>query len=202
MGRGWRLGSKMGLGRCSEKKRRAGPNVYDYREFYGLARFDHPSPAPLSVLHDHFPGLLSHTYDHPVLVPSTRGESIPSLHNRVAYTIARIIEDLDRDPRTPRSVLVCTHAAVMIALGRVLTGRMPEEEGEEDFRCGTCAFTRFERRRKHRQSQQEELKRWDGSKPEEIPEVDWRVGRGVAGGWDCTVNGDCSFLSGGEERTW
>jgi transcription factor C subunit 7 len=25
---------------------------------------------------------------------------------------------------------------------------------------------------------------------------------GVGGGWECTVNGDCSFLSGGEERGW
>jgi len=31
---------------------------------------------------------------------------------------------------------------------------------------------------------------------------DWAGGRGVRGGWDCEVNCDCSFLSGGEERGW
>lgn len=29
----------------------------------------------------------------------------------------------------------------------------------------------------------------------------WRGG-GLADGWVCAANGDCSFLSRGEERTW
>jgi hypothetical protein len=29
----------------------------------------------------------------------------------------------------------------------------------------------------------------------------WR-GRGVAGGWDCVLDSDCSFLSQGPERGW
>jgi len=36
----------------------------------------------------------------------------------------------------------------------------------------------------------------------DIPRVEGRGGRGVGGGWDLTVSGDCSFLSGGEERGW
>ena len=34
-----------------------------------------------------------------------------------------------------------------------------------------------------------------------IPNTNWR-GNGVVGGWDLIKNGDCSFLSGGEERNW
>lgn len=34
-----------------------------------------------------------------------------------------------------------------------------------------------------------------------IPNTNWR-GHGLFGGWDHVVNGDCSFLSGGEERNW
>lgn len=34
-----------------------------------------------------------------------------------------------------------------------------------------------------------------------IPNTNWR-GNGVVGGWDLIKNGDCSFLSGGEERHW
>ncbi|KAK7525865.1 histidine phosphatase superfamily [Phyllosticta citriasiana] len=167
-------------------------------EFYGLARFDHPSPAPLAVLSTHFPTLLDEDYN-PLLVPSTNGESIPDLHDRIAYTLHRIIEELDADPRGPRTLLICTHAASMIAIGRTLTGRMPPDEGEEDFKCFTCALSRFDRRGT---AGQIDVERWDVSKPHDIPRVPWRDGRGVGGGWDCTVNGDCSFLSGGEERGW
>lgn len=35
-----------------------------------------------------------------------------------------------------------------------------------------------------------------------MPAVDWRGGKGVGGGWVQKVNGDCSFLSKGEERNW
>jgi hypothetical protein len=35
-----------------------------------------------------------------------------------------------------------------------------------------------------------------------IPDTNWRRGNGVAGGWDQLQNGDCSFLTNGEERNW
>src|SRR5215469_14927494 len=108
------------------------------RDFYGLARFDHPSPAPLSVLRTHFPNQLDESYK-PVLIPSTNGESIPTLHDRIAYTIHKIIAELDTDPTMPKTVLLSTHAAPMIAIGRTLTGIMPEDPSEEDFKCFTCS---------------------------------------------------------------
>lgn len=92
----------------------------------------------------------------------------------------------------------------MIAIGRALTGRMPEDEGEEDFNCFTCAFSKFVRRpqSKYTGSGQGLAQGWSAEKPDAVPDLGWRGGKGVGGGWDCEVNGDCSFLSGGEERGW
>lgn len=176
----------------------------DDSEFYGLARFDHPSPAALSVLDPLFPQLLSSAYTEPVCVPSKNGESIPQLHDRVAYALHRTIETLDQDPTEPKALLICTHAATMIAIGRALTGLMPEDEGQEDFRCGTCALSVFKRRRGRdgERGSDAGIATWSSAAPEKIPDVRWRDGRGVAGGWDCEVNGDCSFLDNGEERSW
>ncbi|KAK4545219.1 hypothetical protein LTR36_003398 [Oleoguttula mirabilis] len=177
-------------------------------EFYGLARFDHPSPASIEVLNTHFPHL--HAEKDPTIVPSTKGESISQLHDRLAYCLHHLIERADADPEGPKSLLICTHAASMIAIGRALTGRMPEDEGEDDFNCFTCSFSKFARRQMPASSPEQEgtegvAKRpakWSPQKADDVPDINWRDGNGVAGGWDCVVNGDCSFLEGGEERGW
>ncbi|KAI5357800.1 Putative histidine phosphatase superfamily, clade-1 [Septoria linicola] len=170
-------------------------------EFYGQARFDHPSPATIDVLNDHFPNLI----EAPVsIIPSKNGESIPQLHNRLAYALTSIIARADSDPSGPKTLLICTHAASMIAIGRALTGRMPEDEGEEDFNCFTCSFSKFVRKpmSKFTMRATGAAEGWDPEKADEVPDVGWKNGKGVGGGWDCEVNGDCSFLTGGEERGW
>ncbi|KAF2148319.1 phosphoglycerate mutase-like protein [Myriangium duriaei CBS 260.36] len=164
-------------------------------EFYGLARFDHPSPATLSVLLPHFPDQLDATPAPPTIVPSKNGESPTTLHDRVAYAIDRIIARADAEGK--EALLLCTHAAVMICLGRALTGDMPEDIGEADFGCATCAFTRFERVGQG----DDRGERWSAERPEDVPDLEWR-GKGVQGGWKCVVNGDCGFLKNGEERGW
>lgn len=169
-------------------------------EFYGLARFDHPSPAPLDTLHTHFEDL-DGAYQL-VIRPSVNGESVECLHDRIAYALHHVIKKLDSDPDGPRALLICTHAASMIAIGRVLTGRMPEDHGEEDFKCFTCSLSRFERKQKKADAEEEpEPPTWDSQSPDDVPDVRWR-GKGVQGGWECKINGDCSFLENGEERGW
>ncbi|KAI5195374.1 hypothetical protein AUEXF2481DRAFT_71385 [Aureobasidium subglaciale EXF-2481] len=168
-------------------------------EFYGLARFDHPSPATLDVLHKHFPGGLAEAYV-PVIRPSVNGESLTSLHDRIAYALYHVIQKLDQDPAGPKTLLICTHAASMICIGRALTGRMPEDPSEEDFKCFTCSLSKFTRRNIP-EAPTEKQHIWTLDEPEKIPFVDWR-GKGIKGGWECEVNGDCSFLEKGEERGW
>jgi transcription factor C subunit 7 len=171
-------------------------------EFYGLARFDHPSPAPFPVLQTHFDHLVE---SEPTIVPSTKGESIAQLHDRIAYALSHLIVRADDDLSEPKTMLICTHAAGMIAIGRALTGKMPEDETEDDFNCFTCSFSKFVRRpvSKYTGTAHSRLAdaKWDPETPEKVPDVEWR-GFGVGGGWDCEINGDCSFLEGGEERGW
>lgn len=164
-------------------------------EWFGLARFSHPSPAPLSLLCTLFPSCLDTAYA-PVIVPSPQGESIAALHDRVAYALHRIIEACDRDG--VKAIVVCTHAATLLAAARALTGRMPEDVGQDDFGSFTCGLSEFRRRKDQTVPA---VQAWEGV-GRDIPAVPWRGGSGVAGGWDCTVDSDCSFLSGGEERGW
>ncbi|KAK4556761.1 C6 zinc cluster transcription factor-like protein [Recurvomyces mirabilis] len=172
-------------------------------EFYGLARFDHPSPATLKVLNTHFPNLQA--TENPIIVPSTKGESIPQLHDRIAYCLHHLIATIDAIPNGPKALLICTHAASMIAIGRALTGRMPDDECEEDFKCFTCSFSQFARKqggvKDDRFSKPEEVEKWDPNNADEVPDIGWR-NTGVQGGWNIEVNGDCSFLENGEERGW
>ena len=175
-------------------------------EFYGLARFDHPSPATLDVLVEHFPKHLNKDYADVTIRPSVNGESLETLHDRIAYSLHHVIERLDKDPKAPKTLLICTHAASMICIGRSLTGHMPEDMGEEDFNCFTCSFSKFNRRSKPTTSgsgakESQKIQAWDPSRPEDVPDVEWK-GNGVQGGWDCEINGDCSFLSQGAERGW
>lgn len=136
----------------------------------------------------------SNTYK-PTIIPSVNGESIDDLHDRTAYALHRIIEQCDRDGI--EAILLCTHAATLYAIGRALVGRMPESIEEEDFRPFTCGLSTFVRRTNSPPDL--DVKQWAGPESE-IPRVPWRDGKGVQGGWDCTVSGNCDFLKGGEER--
>lgn len=163
-------------------------------EWYGTARFDHPSPADPPLLKK----LFGESYDEfykPNIKPSVNGESVGDLHDRTAYALHKIIEQSDREG--VKAIVICTHAATLIAIGRALTGRMPEDIAEEDFRPFTCGVSTFVRKGRSTA----DIKAWEGPE-KEIPRLDWRDGTGVGGGWELTVSGDCSFLSGGEERGW
>ncbi|KAI1089700.1 phosphoglycerate mutase-like protein [Rostrohypoxylon terebratum] len=106
-------------------------------EWYGLAHFDHPSSAPLNELHTFFPELDLSYVSGPA--PSRHGESLPQLHDRVAKAIDLIIKRSDQEGH--KAVILSTHAAVVVALGRVLTGRM-----DTDFGAFTCGLSKFKRR--------------------------------------------------------
>ena len=117
--------------------------------------------------------------------------------------MSRLIERADKDPKGPKAILLCTHAAAIIALGRVLTGHMPDDIGEEDFQCYTCGLSKYVRRSGDQQTKDiKETAKWSPQQPDVIPDLRWQNGNGVRGGWDCELNSDCSFLENGEERGW
>ncbi|PSR94270.1 histidine phosphatase superfamily [Coniella lustricola] len=166
-------------------------------EWYGAAPFDHPISAGPNRLKELFPAY--DTSYQPAVVPSRKGETIAQLHDRVALTLDAIIRRCDESG--VRAVLLCSHAATIIAIGRVLTGQMPADVETEDFPAFTCGLSTF--RRRH--SDQAAATNAAGALGVDIgrPKVlDWKDGKGVGGGWICEVNNDCSFLAGGEERGW
>ncbi|KAG0126445.1 histidine phosphatase superfamily [Tuber indicum] len=164
-------------------------------EWYGVARFEHPSPASPELLHTFFPRVsLSYV---PTIIPSTSGETIAQLHDRTAYALARIIADIDRgwaeEGKGHKAIIICSHAAPNIAVGRALTG-----DEEFDVKTGTCSLSTYRRRKVP--TNPTIIPPPSDAFP--IPDIAWRGGNGVGGGWDSVLNGDCAFLANGEERNW
>jgi transcription factor C subunit 7 len=89
-------------------------------EWYGMHRTGDPVPDSPEILKSFFP--MYSQKDRPIWVPGSKGESIRELHDRAAYTLAGIIQTLDKDPTEPKSILICTHAATFMAFSRALTG--------------------------------------------------------------------------------
>ncbi|KAL0931814.1 phosphoglycerate mutase [Colletotrichum truncatum] len=158
-------------------------------EWYGAAPFEHPTPASPEVLKPMFRHY-DETYQSRVF-PARNGETIDQLHDRLAAAVQAIIEQCDAQGK--RAVVLCSHAASIIALGRVLTGVMPETIDAEDFRAFTCGLSVYRRK---------SPSAWERASGTDADSNSWRNGRGVGGGWACELNSDCSFLSGGEERGW
>jgi transcription factor C subunit 7 len=136
-----------------------------------------------------------------VIRPNRHGESVEDLHERVAYALHRTIERADRAGY--KSILICMHAAVMLAIGRCLTGRMPDDFTEEDFHCYTASMSTYQRRKPYKDSTDiGAVGTWLPKRQGAIPPVPWRDNGGVMGGWECLKDADCSYLTNGEERGW
>ncbi|KAI5286354.1 hypothetical protein KEM54_006855 [Ascosphaera aggregata] len=184
-------------------------------EWFGASEFfKHPSPASNNELQRIFPTILSFTgnngADRPSEVfPSSSGETISQLHDRVAIALKSIIDEVDAEITTfeaaqpeergkSRSILICSHAAPIIAMCRALTGNMPSDTSIEDFVPYVACLFEFRRRQGKQHCEDAETSRVVSGR--KVP--DWRNGKGVGGGWDCISNADCSFLSRGAERGW
>lgn len=162
-------------------------------EWFGRAWFEQPTPASPEQLRGYFPWI--DTEYCSLLAPDRYGERIETLHDRVAQALSRIIKDVDAEFEAQGrgsemvTLLICGHAAQIVCSGRVLTGMMPDDPNEEDFRCYTCGISKFVRKSVAIDS---------GMRNDD----EWRSNGGVAGGWDCVLNSDCKHLSQGEERGW
>ncbi|PHH90872.1 hypothetical protein CDD83_2377 [Cordyceps sp. RAO-2017] len=113
------------------------------REWFGSAPFDHPQPAPVHTLKSLFPAV-DDKYES-IVTPPSRGETLAQLQERVALALRGIIRQCDASGA--RAAVLCTHAAVVILLGRVLTGLVPDSADAEDFHAYTCGLSVFRRQR-------------------------------------------------------
>lgn len=154
-------------------------------EWFGAAHFEHPSFAPVEVLEQYFPAVES-TYASVVSRPPN-GELATALHLRVATALKALIDRSNMEGK--KAILLCSHAATVIALGRVLTGRVPSDLEEDDFKAYTCGLSVY---------------RAQTGMPSEASSSseDWTRDLAMRGGWSCEANSDCSFLSHGPERGW
>ncbi|KAI8947663.1 RNA polymerase III transcription initiation factor complex component [Xylaria longipes] len=110
-------------------------------EWYGRAPFEHPTSASLNDLNTLFADIDANYVSSPA--PRRHGESIPQLYERVASCMQAVITQCDQEGK--RAVLISTHAAVVIALGRVLTRKIPEDASVEDFGAFTCGLSMYRR---------------------------------------------------------
>ena len=169
-------------------------------EWFGRAPFSHPQPAQHSVLSSLFPSLARNYVSS--CFPSRFGESISELHARCDIALSNIISHADAESGDdPVAILICTHAAALIAIGRALTGCLPSEVDEEDFYTYTAGITRFERKDRSKAHQEKEITSALNRKNNSV-HLDWMTGKDVVGGWNCVLNCDCTHLSGGGERGW
>lgn len=166
-------------------------------EWFGRAWFKQPHPEePGRLKRDFFPWV-DDKYES-LVVPDENGERIDELHDRIALALESVVGDVDGEyEKVGRveehvTILICGHAAQIIASGRALTGLVPEDYDEDDFQCFTCGVSKFVRREGRERAE-------EGNS---VGAVGWRTNGGVAGGWDCVKNSGCEHLSLGEERGW
>ncbi|KAI0549457.1 RNA polymerase III transcription initiation factor complex component [Xylaria curta] len=174
-------------------------------EWYGRAPFEHPESAPLEKLNTLFADLDADYVSSPA--PSRYGESIPQLYERVASCIQAIIAQCDQEGK--KAVLISTHAAVVIALGRVLTEKIPEDVSVDDFKAFTCGLSMYRRQGAYQDrsiaAARDQAEKWADTqnimRATDTPPWSPSLASDPRG-WTCEVNSDCGFLRGGEERGW
>ncbi|KAK6438854.1 C6 zinc cluster transcription factor-like protein [Oleoguttula sp. CCFEE 5521] len=164
-------------------------------EWYGLNRTDDPTPATAAELQNFYAGI--EPEHQSLFVPAVTGESIEELYERSAYVLSRLIKQLDEDPSGPESVVLCTHAASLVAFSRVLAGNVPSDPSTQDFIAYTACVTRFERQ--------------DAVPVKVLPkpvassrklQSDWLNEHARGGRWRCVLNGYSGYLSSGRQRGW
>ncbi|SNX83780.1 related to TFIIIC subunit, 55 kDa (transcription initiation factor) [Melanopsichium pennsylvanicum] len=103
----------------------------------------HPSPARMEYMSNYLPEL-SLSWK-PLLVPNNNGETISELHAR-AKQVLEFIEQRCEQLGVTR-VLLCSHAATIIAMGRVLQG--DAETRQKFVGAGTASLSKYTRLDKH-----------------------------------------------------
>lgn len=105
-------------------------------EWFDRERATHPVPAPAEQLSPLFPGLIDESYK-PITPVSKDGETVEELHQRAIECVTNLINELKNEPEI-KTILLVTHAATKIALGRALLG-----DPNAEIRTGTCSVDKY-----------------------------------------------------------
>lgn len=167
---------------------------------------------------EHFPNIVPASTSkfqqrEPLITPSPNGETIAELHDRVAVALDAIIGEVDaeiadyeahhpEEIHRSKAILLCSHAAPIIAMGRALTGNTPRNAFERDFKPFVAGLFKFVRRRRMSAGDAATCADETGKGGSGVVVPDWKNNKGVRGGWDCVVNGSCEHLNEGEGRVW
>ncbi|KAL8277438.1 hypothetical protein RQP46_010160 [Phenoliferia psychrophenolica] len=100
----------------------------------------HPRSLPATRLTEWFPLIQPSTPDISMLYPTQKGETILEIHQRAKEALSLIIDKLDREGEV-ETVVLFTHAATNIAMGRGLVG-----DFERSIQSGTCSVGKYVRR--------------------------------------------------------
>lgn len=147
-------------------------------EWYKPDRGVIPQPAGFDVLAKFFPRL-KNTWS-PTVYPSDKGETEDEIFARCKDFLHKFIPKFEQQYPQLETVLFVTHAATKIALGMALMGfnSVHDTIDDEDtrLRAGACSLDQYVR----------------SLHPKDDKEMNWII----------TMNGNCEFLSNGEEMHW
>jgi len=143
-------------------------------EWYKPDREVIPDPAKFEVLSPFFPRL-KNTWE-PTIKPSLKGETPEQILERCQRFVKEFIPKFEAHHPKIETVLFVTHAAAKIALGMALLGFNSVYDSLDDegtkLRAGACSLDKFERT------------------------------SATSDEWKLTMNGNCEFLTEGEEMHW
>lgn len=106
-------------------------------EWFKRERSSHPKPASNAVLKGFFPRV-DKNYNS-LVVAGDDGEDEAELHERTKRFLNVLIEKLNKEEPEIETILIVSHAAPRIALGRALVG-----DNSLDIRTGVCSLDTFE----------------------------------------------------------
>lgn len=99
-----------------------------------------PKPASTKVLSEKFfPGLIDESYV-PIISESVVGETYEELLARAKNFVSKLIERLDNEYPDVESIMIVTHAATKIVLGRAIV-----KDDNLAVRTGTCSLDTYVR---------------------------------------------------------
>lgn len=111
------------------------------------------------------------------------GETFSGIHDRADAFIRLLIDYMNDEYPNVKRVMLVSHAATVIALGRAIVG-----DRRMAIRAGTCSLSRYDRIENEEDEDEDEKKKASGT-----------TGTSENGSWKCTLNGWTGHLAKGEQ---